>query len=119
MTDPNGWPDPAKPGYPAKPERDDTDHWLDINGDLIPARWETGKWAWGPMVFAPEVAASDPTFRYHGPCHTPAEVAAHRSASAVLRRLGTLDTVVEHFLRREPPPSRPAYPCPRWRTSDD
>jgi 16S rRNA (cytosine967-C5)-methyltransferase len=31
--------------------------------------------------------------------------AAHRIASAVLRRLGTLDTVLEPFLRREPPPA--------------
>jgi 16S rRNA (cytosine967-C5)-methyltransferase len=30
--------------------------------------------------------------------------AAHRIASAVLRRLGTLDAVLEPFLRREPPP---------------
>jgi len=31
--------------------------------------------------------------------------AAHRIASAVLRRLGTLDSVLEPFLRREPPPA--------------
>ncbi|MBX6375540.1 MAG: methyltransferase domain-containing protein [Acetobacteraceae bacterium] len=31
--------------------------------------------------------------------------AAHRIASAVLRRLGSLDAVVEPFLRREPPPA--------------
>jgi 16S rRNA (cytosine967-C5)-methyltransferase len=31
--------------------------------------------------------------------------AAHRIASAVLRRLGTLDAVLEPFLRREPPPA--------------
>lgn len=31
--------------------------------------------------------------------------AAHRIASAVLRRLGTLDAVLEPFLQREPPPA--------------
>ena len=31
--------------------------------------------------------------------------AAHRLAAAVLRRMGTLDTVLEPWLRREPPPA--------------
>jgi hypothetical protein len=105
-TNPGGWPDPQRPGYPMNPERDVTDHWLDINGDLIPARWETGKWAWGPLVFAPEVAASDPTFRYLGPCHTPAEVAAlieaaFAAGAKAMREAAAQDADCECGIRRD------------------
>lgn len=39
-SDANGWPDPARPGYPANPERDGW-HWLKRPEDLRPFPAET------------------------------------------------------------------------------
>ena len=79
MTDHNGWPDAAKPGYPMNPERDGW-HWVRPN--VAPA-YAPECWFWIASAEVFERDASDqddpwfPThYDYLGPCHTPDEVAA-------------------------------------------
>ena len=76
-TDPHGWPDASKPGYPANPERDGW-HWLKHPEDLrpFPSAWnaELGGWPSGALHSPRGVV--DLGFTYIGPCLTPAEVAA-------------------------------------------
>jgi hypothetical protein len=81
MTDPNGWPDASKPGYPANPERDGW-HWVQWprGGDLTCQWWRvtlSGARGWAEWGNG-HVAAQ---YRYLGPCHTPAEVAALAEAA--------------------------------------
>jgi hypothetical protein len=83
-TNPGGWPDPAKPGYPANPERDGA-HALrhKETGETSPALWLGAAieaiWIDGDGEdISPYHAAS--LYDYLGPCHTPAEVAALRAA---------------------------------------
>jgi hypothetical protein len=70
MTDPNGWPDPARPGVPLSP---DAHGWHWVSWDPAwpePAYWD-GEWS------QPEVGKlTVKQARYIGPLYTPAEVAA-------------------------------------------
>lgn len=71
---PGGWPDAARPGVPANPERDGW-HWLQFNDDRpIPLAWiaEIDAWASG-AAYTPE-GVVELGWRYRGPCLTPAEV---------------------------------------------
>jgi hypothetical protein len=72
MSDPNGWPDPQRPGVPLNPERDGA-HMLRRKGAdrLRQFFWSAGT-DWDAMT--PVRAAYD--FCYEGPCLAPAEVAA-------------------------------------------
>jgi hypothetical protein len=96
MTDPNGWPDASKPGYPLNPERDGAHmmEWTDERGrvwrevwkwsaDSKPAEWQQPEFTGGFYSYEPKrllaLAARVSVYaelRYLGPCHTPAEVAA-------------------------------------------
>lgn len=78
MSDPNGWPDPQRPGVPMNPERDG---WHIVNGG--PRIWDAynqhWKWNDGIEVFrAPPEQAARQGWGYKGPLLviTPAEVAA-------------------------------------------
>jgi hypothetical protein len=81
MTDPNGWPDASKPGVPLNPERDGA-HVLDAGPDRtgkrrrIVALWNAGSWHLGTDYSVLARDAANWGWRYVGPCHTPAEVAA-------------------------------------------
>jgi hypothetical protein len=95
-TNPGGWPDPAKPGYPLNPERDGEHmmEWTDGHGrvwrevwkwraDSKPAEWQQPEFTGGFYSYEPKrlltLAARVPIYaelRYLGPCHTPAEVSA-------------------------------------------
>lgn len=76
-SDPQGWPDPARPGYPANPERSGW-HWLKHPEDLrpFPSPWnaELGGWPSGAL-HSPQ-GIIDLGFTYLGPCLPPAEIAA-------------------------------------------
>jgi hypothetical protein len=88
MTDPNGWPDPQRPGVPMNPERDGA-HMLRRKGTdrLRQFFWSAGT-DWDAMT--PVRAAYD--FCYEGACLTPAEIAA-RVAEA--RREGMREAAEE------------------------
>jgi hypothetical protein len=93
-TNPGCWPDAARPGYPANPERDGV-HWLNIAGDVIAAQWWTADalWTWGDRQWTPSVASAARWF-YLGPCHTPAEVAAlERERDRLLRAMNQISMV--------------------------
>ena len=79
-TNPGGWHDAARPGYPKDPERSGP-HFIDIAGDVIVAQWWCDEcvWTWGDRHWVPMVGAV--VSRYLGPCHTPAEVAAQVEAA--------------------------------------
>lgn len=91
MTDPIGWPDPSKPGYPLNPERDGW-HWMETpDGQLAPYEWraadecERGRW---PSYW---VSQGDDDWdatecKYIGPCLTPAEVEAKVAAAIASER---------------------------------
>jgi len=85
-SDPHGWPDPARPGYPANPERSGW-HWLKHPEDLrpFPSAWnaELGGWPSGAL-HSPQ-GIIDLGFTYLAPCLPPAEVA---EALAQARREG-------------------------------
>jgi hypothetical protein len=75
---PGGWPDAARPGYPANPERDGW-HWLRNRwGATVPALWlaSDGMWRLNDANYSAKNAGRNQ--EYLGPCHTPAEVAAAR-----------------------------------------
>lgn len=74
-TNPNGWPDAARPGVPQNPERDGR-HWLGDDRNPQPVLWlaEFASWADGTM-YSPQ-SVVDLGFGYLGPCLTPSEVAA-------------------------------------------
>lgn len=40
-----GWPNPARPGFPARPEQDSTGHVIRLDGDALPAiyNWSAGR----------------------------------------------------------------------------
>lgn len=71
MTDPNGWPDPMRPGVPMNPERDGW-HWL----DECAREWSAIDQAWLDHAGDPIFMVPYERFRYFGPCLTPAEAAA-------------------------------------------
>jgi hypothetical protein len=78
VNDPNGWPDPQRPGVPLNPERDYTPHWL-ARGDEDPEAWTWTGDGWNPPGSelyheVADVIAKDR--RYLGRCLTPAEVDA-------------------------------------------
>ncbi len=91
MTDPNGWPDASKPGYPLNPERDGW-HLVEWSVGLgrvwrevwkwrlarRPSLWLRPSFTGGPYGYEPKhlTAPIYASIRYLGPCHTPAEVAA-------------------------------------------
>lgn len=89
--DPNGWPDPARPGVPLNPERDGW-HWVvaadpGVSTESAPWWWCADKQHWLPPVAVSGTLPLSPSrvqWRYLGPCLTPAEVAA-READAALR----------------------------------
>jgi hypothetical protein len=79
MTDttPGGWPD--KPGVPQNPERDGW-HWVMMR-EGVPFRpracfWDASRPGWAVPGSAKLREDAGPEWRYLGPCHTPAEVAA-------------------------------------------
>ncbi len=84
MTD-NTWPDPARPGVPLNPERDQF-HWLIRKNGQWPEAWRwdpdadgcgteySGAWAESEGDGQPEDMGK--WYRYLGPCLTPAEVDA-------------------------------------------
>jgi hypothetical protein len=117
MTDPNGWPDASKPGYPMNPERDGEhmmertdDHgrvWHEVwkwRADSKPAEWQQPEFTGGFYGYEPKrllaLAARVPVYaelRYLGPCHTPAEVvalveAAYRAGAEAMRRAAEDET---------------------------
>ena len=119
MTDttPGGWHDAARPGYPAKPERDGEHmiEWTDEHGrvwrevwkwraDSKPAVWQRPNFTGGPYGYEPKhlTAPIYAGLRYLGPCHTPAEVAA-REQAAVTAYANALDipALVEAARREE------------------
>lgn len=77
MTNPNNWPDPAKPGAPLNPERDGW-HWLKHPEDLHPVMmgWlsELQGWSFGRRHSPKGIV--DMGYQYLGPTLLPAEVAA-------------------------------------------
>jgi len=82
MTDPNGWPDAAKPGYPLNPKRRGA-HAIAVDDDVWVSRWESKTNTWdfgctGTHIDAASFAAhcAKHGYRYLGPMDTPAEVAA-------------------------------------------
>ena len=94
MTDPTGWPDPQRRGVPLNPERDGW-HWIEPKFGpkaMWPAYWcarDGGYWNWQSddasdrQDYAEHM--QDGSWKYRGPCLTPAEVAA---ALAQARREG-------------------------------
>ncbi len=88
-TDPHGWPDPARPGYPANPERSGW-HWLkhpeDLRLFLFVWNAELAGWSSGALHYSQGLV--DLGFAYLGPCLTPAEAA---EALAQARREGMED----------------------------
>jgi hypothetical protein len=86
QTDPNGWPDPQRPGVPMNPERDGA-HAFDDHGVSLVLLWRMGWWI-GPIG-----ASSKPheltarRVRYLGPCPPPAEVAARVAEARDLARI--------------------------------
>lgn len=75
-TDPHGWPDPARPGYPANPERSGW-HWLKHPEDLrpFPSAWNAELAGWPSGALHSPQGLVDLGFAYLGPCLTPAEAA--------------------------------------------
>jgi hypothetical protein len=84
MTNPNNWPDPAKPGVPLNPERDGW-HWLqsERGRGLAPKEWragETRRWCMSNGELCADWQIAE-RYTYLGPCLTPAEVAARERAA--------------------------------------
>ena len=77
MTNPNNWPDPAKPGVPLHPERDGW-HWV---GNVV-REWHAQFQIWqdrhGYYCIPP---ATWGLLQYGGSCLTPAEVEAREQAA--------------------------------------
>jgi hypothetical protein len=93
--DPNGWPDPARPGVPLNPERDGH-HWCCVYPSLpFPIVWRHDGigFCWD-NGYSPEQAAKH--WRYLGPCLTPAEVQAHSAAAAAEMREACAKIVDAH-----------------------
>jgi hypothetical protein len=80
MSEALGWPDSARPGYPANSEREGA-HVLDAGPDhtgkrrRIVALWAYGRWHVGADYSVLARDAAGWGWQYVGPCHTPAEVA--------------------------------------------
>jgi len=79
------WPFPDRLGVPLDPNVD-RHHWLDIDGDVIAAHWDSdGTWMWGDRVWTPDHVALS-RWGYHGPCLTPDEVRAKVTAGRLAER---------------------------------
>lgn len=83
-------------GRPQNPERDGW-HWLEANGNVIPAEWssatdEDTPWCIGECWFSREFIGTK--LAYLGPCLTPAEIerlrAALKQAEEGLREAGAV-----------------------------
>jgi hypothetical protein len=80
-TNPGGWPDASKPGYPISPGRKGA-HVLDAGPDRtgkrrrIVALWAYGRWLLGADYCVLARDAAGRGWQYVGPCFAPAEVAA-------------------------------------------
>jgi hypothetical protein len=80
-TNPGGWPDAARPGYPISPGRKGA-HVLDAGPDRtgkrrrIVALWANGRWLLGADYCVLARDAAGRGWQYVGPCFAPAEVAA-------------------------------------------
>jgi hypothetical protein len=105
---PNGWPDPDKPGVPLNPERDGY-HWiLGWNATPFVAEWMADRDAEFGGCYGWYDGGDDPPgvvaqgWTYLGPCITPAEVAAREAAAyqrgAEAMRAEAADYVEECFL---------------------
>lgn len=80
MSDPNGWPDPSRPGVPINSEVDGW-HWCsDTELPLAARLWDAKKQRWNlgnGIFYTVELMESwGWVWEYLGPCLTPAEVAA-------------------------------------------
>ena len=82
MSDPNGWPDPTRPGVPLNPERSGW-HWLRHPEDLRPmvAGWDAELHGWPSGALHSPQGIVDLGYRYLGPALLPAEVAAREAAA--------------------------------------
>jgi hypothetical protein len=85
--DPNGWPDPERPGVPENPERDGW-HWLHTQVDDLPWFWNAERQHWfdGAGVYNTPSDMHEIGWCYLGVAHTPAEVAAREAAAAEAMR---------------------------------
>jgi len=102
MTNPNNWPDPAKPGVPLNPERDGW-HWLHHPEDLraFPCVWDASIAAWCSGEAHSPRGIVELRYQYLGPCLTPAEVAAReQAASSVACRMNAGELVKVMRLER-------------------
>ena len=72
---PGGWPDAARPGVPANPERDGW-HWLRraSDGQIICTKWSAEQGGWVDGVTLSPASVVEFGVTYLGPCLTPAEV---------------------------------------------
>ena len=82
MSDPNGWPDPARPGVPLNPEQDGAHVLLWRKDAPQQAWWRSGKqeWRWPGGDKCGDYTAGI-NAAYLGPCLTPQEVAAREAAA--------------------------------------
>ena len=117
MSDPNGWPDAARPGYPLNPERPGAHALKDTGGTVSVMLWRDPWWhpSTGWAIKPAEMVAA--RWRYLGPCITPAEVAA-REAAAYQRgaeamreaaaQVSAAEALAASFQAEEAPPDSPA-----------
>jgi hypothetical protein len=105
MTNPNNWPDPAKPGHPLNPEQDGW-HWLRHRDASFctPVEWRVPcGWVTNNIPMLPKEVQSFVVdcCEYLGPCLTPAEVAVREQAvSSVACRLNAEELVKVMRLER-------------------
>ncbi len=111
----SAWPNPDKPGFPLNPERDGW-HWLMSleEKEARPYSWTAGgedivgqyqsMW-WGTKWSLPDLLAKD-GWRYLGPCHTPADLAAARAEGAEAMREAIRTSIRD---RVWPPTASAAY----------
>lgn len=96
MSDPNGWPDPSRPGVPLNPELPGAHAVKDTGGTVAVMLWRDPWWkpSRGWAMKPPEMAAA--RWRYLGPCLTPDQITARveqarnkalEEAAAVARRV--------------------------------
>lgn len=100
---PGNWPDPARPGVPANPERDGW-HWLAFDRYEGPVIWRSAYQFFRSSQDARLRPIDVAHWRYLGPCRTPAEIAA--LVAAAYQR-GQRDALEAAAVRAE---AEPAYP---------
>ena len=107
-SDPNGWPDEARPGVPADWERDATWHWLESpGGDVAPWLYfrdstDAGYWSRGYARDGVPLDEAGADYRYLGPCLLPADFAARveqARAKALEEAAGVATSAREKALR--------------------